>query len=59
LHLERKMEALEDTPLPDWSMNELAFHHDVMAQLSGFLNAEGISLHHQIINEIERRGGLK
>ena len=53
------MEALEDTPLPDWSMNELAFHHDVMAQLSGFLNAEGISLHHQIINEIERRGGLK
>ncbi|RXT04863.1 hypothetical protein [Ammoniphilus sp. CFH 90114] len=56
---ERYMGELEDVPLKDWTLTELAFHHHVMAQMGGFLNTEGVSFHHTIINEIERRGGLQ
>lgn len=55
---ERKMGDLEDVPVTEWTANELAFHHQTMSQLAGFLNSEGVSFHHTIINEIERRGGI-
>lgn len=58
MNTERNMSELEDTPVTEWTLNELAFHHDTMSQLAGFLNTEGVSFHHSIINEIERRGGL-
>ncbi|MFC4077674.1 hypothetical protein [Salinithrix halophila] len=54
----RNLEELTAVPLSDWEMDELAYHHDAMAQMSPLMNAQGISLHHQLIEEIERRGGL-
>ena len=59
MYQERHMGQLEDVPVNEWTLNELAFHHHVMAQMGGFLNTEGVSFHHTIINEIERRGGLR
>lgn len=59
MNTDRKMSELEDTPVSEWTLEELAYHHDAMSQMAGLLNAEGVSIHHSIINEIERRGGLK
>ncbi|HJV45586.1 MAG TPA: hypothetical protein VJ824_07650 [Bacillota bacterium] len=57
--LQRGMGELEDIPLNKWSLDELAFNHQVMSQMVGFLNAEGVCFHNTIINEIESRGGLR
>jgi hypothetical protein len=43
----------------DWSEEELGYHHRAMSELSPWLNAQGTYMHSQIIQEIERRGGLK
>jgi hypothetical protein len=45
-------------PLSEWTQEELFFHHRLLAELTPFLNAEGVSLNHRLIEEIERRGGL-
>lgn len=58
MYVGRKMEELEDIPLHQWDLNELAFHHDVMSQLVAFMNQEGVALHRSIIEEIENRGGM-
>lgn len=59
LQAQRGMGELEDVPLTDWTMEELAFHFETMSQMAGLLNAEGISFHNTIIEEIESRGGLR
>jgi hypothetical protein len=51
----RHLDHLSTLPLKSWSMEELSFHHYIMSQLSPLLNQQGVSLHHQVINEIERR----
>jgi hypothetical protein len=46
------------TPLTDWNLEELSYHHSIMAQMSPYLNQQGASLHCQVIKEIEKRGSL-
>jgi hypothetical protein len=54
----RDFEELSMIPMSEWSMEELSYHHSVMSQLSPYMNQQGIEIHHQVIREIERRGGL-
>ncbi len=54
----RTMEQLSDVRLEQWTGIELAEQHSAFSQLSPWLNSQGVSLHHQIIDEISRRGGL-
>ncbi|WP_462409925.1 hypothetical protein [Neobacillus sp. Marseille-QA0830] len=42
-----------------WHESELAFFHHAMQQMTPYLNSEGQSIHRQIIEEIEARGGMK
>lgn len=54
----RNLDELSMVPLSEWDLQELSYHHYIMAQMSPLMNQQGISLHHQLIREIERRGGL-
>jgi hypothetical protein len=54
----RDLDELSMIPLAEWDLEELSYHHYMMAQLSPLMNAQGVSLHHDLIKEIERRGGL-
>lgn len=54
----RDMTELTMMAKTEWQDNELAFFHHSMQQVVPYLNAEGQSLHRQIIEEIERRGGM-
>jgi len=54
----RRLDELTGVPLSEWEPHELSQHHFSLSQLTPWLNAQGVSLHHQLIEEIERRGGL-
>jgi hypothetical protein len=54
----RNLDELSMTPLTDWNLEELSYHHSIMAQMSPYLNQQGASLHCQVIKEIEKRGSL-
>lgn len=54
----RAFDELSMVPLSEWTMEELAYYHLRMAEMSPLMNAQGISLHHDLIREIEERGGL-
>lgn len=54
----RDMTELTMMAKTEWQDSELAFFHHSMQQVVPYLNAEGQSLHRQIIEEIERRGGM-
>lgn len=54
----RNMDELSMVPLAEWDLEELSYHHFIMAQMAPLMNQQGISLHHQLIEEIERRGGI-
>jgi hypothetical protein len=43
----------------DWNDTELAYFHHALQQMTPYLNSEGQSIHKQIVEEIEHRGGLK
>ncbi|TCS92804.1 hypothetical protein [Hazenella coriacea] len=58
MYLGRDLSELNMTPIPDWAMEELSYHHYMMSQMSPFMNEQGVSLHRDVIKEIERRGGL-
>ncbi|PTX60745.1 hypothetical protein C8P63_10855 [Melghirimyces profundicolus] len=58
MYMGRTLDELTGVPVSEWEMEELSYHHFAMSQLSPLMNAQGISLHHQVIKEIERRGGL-
>ncbi|CAM3618668.1 hypothetical protein [Marinicrinis lubricantis] len=51
----RRLEELSDVQLSNWTSEELMHHHRSMSDLSPWLNSQGSSLHHQIIDEIMRR----
>ncbi|KIL42225.1 hypothetical protein SD70_01355 [Gordoniibacillus kamchatkensis] len=55
----RQLHDLSTLGTSAWSDEELRYHHHVMSELSPWLNAQGVHIHGQIIQEIERRGGLK
>lgn len=55
----RDMTELSMIPKTEWQDNELAFFHHSLQQIMDYLNAEGRSIHNEIITEIENRGGLR
>jgi hypothetical protein len=58
MYVGRKFDELTNVPLDKWEMKELLYHHDMMNELVQFLNVQGTSYHHRIIEEIESRGGV-
>ncbi|MFC0215591.1 hypothetical protein ACFFK0_24655 [Paenibacillus chartarius] len=54
----RNLHDLAAMNTSDWSADELRYHHHTMSELSPWLNAQGTHIHAQIIQEIERRGGV-
>lgn len=54
----RDMTELTMIPKQEWSDNELAYFHKSLQQMAPYLNIEGVSIHNQIIQELEARGGI-
>ena len=54
----RDMTELSMLPKTEWHDNELAFFHHSLQQIAPYLNVEGQTIHREIIEEIENRGGL-
>lgn len=51
----RMLQELSDVQLPQWSEEELRTHHYMLSDVSPWLNSQGVSLHHQVINELMNR----
>ncbi|MDF0725923.1 hypothetical protein PY093_04245 [Cytobacillus sp. S13-E01] len=58
MYVGRDMTELTMMSKTDWKDSELMFYHHSLQQVVPYLNAEGQSLHREIIEEIEARGGL-
>ncbi|MBM6616459.1 hypothetical protein [Bacillus suaedaesalsae] len=54
----RDMTELSMMPKTEWKDSELAFYHHSFQQIVPYLNVEGQTIHREIIQEIESRGGL-
>jgi hypothetical protein len=54
----RDMTELSMMSIADWKDDELAFFHHSMQQIAPYLNSEGQTIHREIIEEIEHRGGI-
>ncbi|MCA1041278.1 hypothetical protein LCM00_17320 [Bacillus infantis] len=59
MYVGRDMTELTMVKKKEWKDSELAFFHHSMQQVVPYLNAEGQTIHREIIEEIESRGGLK
>ncbi|MBW3110524.1 hypothetical protein CN378_20095 [Bacillus sp. AFS015802] len=59
MYVGRDMTELSMIPKDEWKKSELAFFHHSLQQIVPYLNAEGQSIHREIVEEIENRGGLK
>ncbi|MFS0784684.1 hypothetical protein [Bacillus sp. 1P06AnD] len=59
MYVGRDMTELSMLKKSDWKDQELQYFHHSLQQIVPYLNAEGQSIHQQIIKEIENRGGLK
>jgi hypothetical protein len=55
----RDMTELSMMSIYDWEDHELAYFHHSLQQMTPYLNSEGQTIHREIIEEIESRGGLK
>jgi hypothetical protein len=51
----RLLQELTDVDLKHWSEEELREYHYVFSDVSPWLNSQGVSLHHQMINELMER----
>ncbi|PKG22019.1 hypothetical protein [Niallia nealsonii] len=58
MYVGRDMTELSMMEKTKWKNSELAFFHHSLQQMTPYLNAEGQSIHQEIIKEIESRGGL-
>ena len=58
MYIGRKISELNNLPISEWDMKELAYYHENMSHLADFLNQQGVSIHHKIIEEIQNRGGV-
>ncbi|NRD78221.1 hypothetical protein HPT25_12570 [Bacillus sp. BRMEA1] len=54
----RDMTELSMISITDWNNHELAHFHQSLQQMAPYLNSEGQTIHREIIEEIESRGGL-
>ncbi|MDZ5474556.1 hypothetical protein SM124_23040 [Bacillus sp. 31A1R] len=59
MYVGRDMTELSMIPKTEWKKSELAFFHHTLQQMVPYLNVEGQTIHREIIEEIESRGGLK
>ncbi|WP_251552009.1 hypothetical protein [Neobacillus muris] len=59
MYVGRDITELSMMAKSEWNDSELAFFHHAMQQMTPYLNSEGQSIHRQIIEEIEARGGMK
>ncbi|WP_335872490.1 hypothetical protein [Bacillus sp. 2205SS5-2] len=59
MYVGRDMTELSMLPKDQWKKSELAFFHHSFQQIVPYLNVEGQTIHQQIVEEIEERGGLK
>lgn len=59
MYVGRDMTELSMIEKTKWKNSELAFFHHSLQQMTPYLNAEGQSIHQEIIKEIENRGGLQ
>lgn len=55
----RDMTELSMMTKADWKDSELAYFHHSFQQMVPYLNAEGQTIHKEVIKEIKNRGGLK
>ena len=59
MYVGRDMTELSMIPKTEWKDSELAYFHHSFQQIAPYLNAEGQTIHREIIEEIEARGGLR
>ncbi|AEH49225.1 hypothetical protein [Parageobacillus thermoglucosidasius] len=59
MYVGRDMTELSMIPKSEWKDSELAFFHHSLQQMAPYLNAEGLTIHREIMEEIEARGGLR
>ncbi|MGM0877016.1 MAG: hypothetical protein ACQEWV_20290 [Bacillota bacterium] len=59
MYVGRDMTELSMMSKKDWNDTELAFFHHSLQQVVPYLNVEGQTIHREIVQEIESRGGLK
>ncbi|WML49824.1 hypothetical protein RCG23_07970 [Neobacillus sp. PS3-34] len=59
MYVGRDMTELSMTSKKGWNNSELAFFHHAFQQITPYLNSEGQTIHREIIEEIESRGGMK
>lgn len=58
MYVGRDMTELSMLPRSEWKDSELAFFHHSLQQMVPYLNQEGQTIHREIVQEIENRGGL-
>ncbi|PGY15719.1 hypothetical protein [Bacillus sp. AFS031507] len=58
MYVGRDMTELSMLAKSDWENSELAFFHHSFQQITPYLNSEGQTIHREIIEEIENRGGI-
>ncbi|QAV27630.1 cytosolic protein [Neobacillus thermocopriae] len=59
MYIGSDLTALQMISKREWKDSELAFFHHVFQQVTPYLNIEGQTLHREMIEEIEARGGLQ
>lgn len=59
MYVGRDMTELSMMEKTQWKNSELAYFHHSLQQMTPYLNVEGQTIHREIIEEIETRGGLK
>lgn len=58
MYIGRDMTELTMMSKQDWTNKELSFFHHNLQQITPYLNAEGVTIHREIIKEIISRGGM-
>jgi hypothetical protein len=58
MYVGRDMTELSMMSIDQWTDKELAYFHHGLQQMTPYLNVEGVTIHREIIQEIEARGGL-
>ncbi|WP_026690858.1 hypothetical protein [Alteribacter aurantiacus] len=59
MYVGRDMTELSMMGKTDWTDKELAFFHHNLQQIAPYLNAEGVTIHREIVKEIMSRGGME
>ncbi|MCU9595456.1 hypothetical protein OEV82_13505 [Caldibacillus thermolactis] len=59
MYVGRDMTELSMMSLTEWRDSELAYFQHSFQQIMPYLNQEGQTIYKEILEEIQRRGGLK